>query len=108
MKDWWENVGKKLALLGGILALISTLFGGLFWLDNRYASSAELNKVKQRLEYKIVADQQKSIQERIWKTEDRFLGKPMTPDVNDEHRKLQEENTRLKNKLTEMEKQGVQ
>jgi hypothetical protein len=108
MKDKWENLGKKLAVLGGILALISTLFGGFFWLDSRYASSSELNKVKQRLEYKIVADQQKSIQERIWKIEDRFQGKPMPPDVNDEHRKLGEENIRLKNKLTEMEKQGVQ
>jgi len=108
MKDKWENLGKKLAVLGGILALISTLFGGFFWMDSRYASSSELNKVKQRLEYKIIDDQQKSIQDRIWKMEDRFLGKFMPPDVNDEHRKLQEENTRLKNKLTEMEKQGAQ
>jgi hypothetical protein len=107
MMNLWDNVGKRIAVAGGVIAILSTVFGLFFWADNRYASGADLKKLEDRLEYKITGDQQKSVQERIWKLEDRY-NKSMPPEVKDEYRKLKENNNTLKLRLNEMEKKGVQ
>lgn len=108
MKNWWESIGKKLAVIGGILALLSSIFAGYFWMENHYASAEELGKIKQRLEYKITDDQYKAIQQRIWSIEDRYNGKKMPEDISQTYRQLKSNEELLKNQLMKMEKLGVQ
>jgi predicted mannosyl-3-phosphoglycerate phosphatase (HAD superfamily) len=82
---------KKFTLTNivSFLAIVSFVFGGYFYLEKRYALAQDLKKVEQRLEYKIVNDRLNSIQERIWKIEDRFENKPMDETTKEEYRKLQ-------------------
>jgi len=95
---------KKISVFGGILALLSTLFAGYMFVEKRYALAEELNKVKQRLDYKILSDQQKSVQDRIWKLDDRYQGKPMPSGITEEYRQLKSDNEKLKKQLEMMEK----
>lgn len=70
---------ELIASIGGILALISVCFGAYFWFDDRYAHASDMvkamdaiKKVSIRLDYKIIEDQLRGVQQRIWTIEDRY------------------------------------
>lgn len=90
-------------LVGSIIALctlIGIVFGTYFWIDSRYALSEELKKTQQRLDYKIISDRANSLQERIWKIEDRCKGGKTDQTTAEELRSLKkqldEENGRMR------------
>ncbi len=93
-------------LIGGLLALLTLVgicYGVLFWMDERYASSKEVVQIAQRLDYKIMADQLQSIQERIWRIEDRYRNKPMDDTAREELRQLRELKAQIEKKINKME-----
>ena len=87
-----------------ILTILGFAFGAYFYIENRYALSQELEKTKQRLEYKIVGDQIQSIQDRIWKIIDRFQKKEMDETTKEELRSLEVNKEKLNDKLKALEK----
>lgn len=59
-----------------IFVMAGSLFSVYFWLDDRYALANDVKEIEQRLDIKILEDQMSSIQERIWKLEDRLAVRP--------------------------------
>lgn len=82
-----------------LCTLIGIVFSGYFYFESHYALAKDLKKVETRLDYKITSDQLESIQERIWKIEDRFYNKNMPNTVKEEYRNLLEDKEDLKGKL---------
>lgn len=100
---------KTLGLLLSICSFISILFGAFFFLDNRYAKAFETSemkeqtiKIEKRLENKIIMDRIDSLQERIWKYQDRYgekLEKTHDSLVIDEFKRLSTEKETLEKSL---------
>jgi hypothetical protein len=99
-----NQMKEKLAVIGALIILIGTCFSVYFYAENRYALSQELKQTQQRLEYKIISDQLHSVQDRIWKIQDRCGKDPADPTVNEELRKLEMDKIAIGDKLKEMEK----
>lgn len=94
---------KKLVVIGTLIGMIFAVF---FFIDSRYALLEEVKKIEKRLDYKIVSDQVMSIQERIWRIEDRYPDSKSRPEtVNEEYRNLNTSLELLKKKLDIIEKQ---
>ena len=88
-----------------IFTIIGIAFGAYFYIDNRYALSQEVKKIEQRLDYKIIADQLQTKQERIWKISDRYPdSQKMPPAVKEEKRQLETDKVILEKKLEKLEK----
>jgi hypothetical protein len=98
MKETIFGLAKKVV---PVLVLFGILFSAFFFLDNRYARSENMKQIEQRLDYKIVADQLKDIQIRIWTLEDRYgQNLEKTNDIiKQEYRKLKAEKEELSKKL---------
>jgi hypothetical protein len=69
------------------------------YLENRYAKAADVEQVKQRLDYKITNDYYQSVQQRIWSLKDKYGENPKDPTVRGELRKLQSEQDALSKRL---------
>lgn len=95
---------KLIQSILAITALLSVVFGVYFYVDNRYALADDLNKTKQRLEYKIQADQLSNVQDRIWKIEDRFEKRTMDITTKEELKRLNQQKADLKSGLDKLEK----
>jgi hypothetical protein len=80
------------------------LFGVYSYVDNRYALSATVRQIEQRLDYKIVSDQANEKQNRIWQLQDRYAGKNMPKVAEEQVRTLQKELTDLKEKMKKLER----
>ena len=88
MPDW-----KTLLLVTG------TAFSIFFFNEARYADSGTVDQVSIRLEHKIVSDQLRDVQRRIWALEDRHRDGDMPTSVFEEYRSLLEEKKKLKERL---------
>ena len=96
---------EKVAVIGSLVLLIGVCFSVYFYFESRYALSQELKQTQQRLEYKIISDQLQSVQDRIWKVQDRCESNvPKDPTVKEELRQLEKTKDDLKGKLDKMEK----
>lgn len=110
----WDFISSHLGVILGLLSLISSLFGGFFFLDGRYAKATDTKeikeqtrKVEQRLENKIILDRVDKLQERIWKYQDRYgdrLEKAKDKLIIEEYKKIQDERDRLEKSLDKGEK----
>jgi hypothetical protein len=98
LSDYTKFFGVCVSALG----VIGILFGAWFYLETKFATAEEMNQLKQRLDYKITADQYNQVQERIWKIEDRYRGKKMDDTVQEEYRQLLEQKVTLKDELNKM------
>lgn len=83
---------KKVTAITGMFISLSTLAGVIIALDNRWAHAADLAKLEKRLDYKICIDRKNSIQDRLWKLEDRYNGfENMHQTTKEEYRQLEQE-----------------
>ena len=88
-----------------ILTIVGIAFGAYFYIDNRYAQCEDVKKIEKRLDYKIVSDQLKSVQDRIWRLEDRNAKEKVVPKtVKEEQRQLESDKKLLEKKLENLEK----
>ena len=85
--------------ISGLIVLIGLCFGVYFFFENRYALAEELKKTQQRLEEKIQSDRLNSVQERIWKIQDRIGNKKPNDNEKEEIRRLKEEKDRIDKSL---------
>jgi hypothetical protein len=68
--------------------------------DQRYAHAEEVKKLEMRLEQKILEDRSQSIQERIWRYEDRAeRSRSRAPELVDAMRRLQSEKTAVDSQI---------
>ncbi len=78
-----------------MIFIVCAAFSVFFFNEARYADSALVEQVAMRLDQKIVADQLKAAQARIWALEDRYREKTMPTTVLEEYRQLLEDKKRL-------------
>jgi hypothetical protein len=72
--------------------------------DERYAHAADMQRLEQRLDQKILEDRSIAIQERIWKVEDRVqTQRRPTPELLDSIRRLNAEKALVDQKLKALE-----
>ena len=93
-------MNKYLTTIISVLTIFGIIFGAYLYIDNRYALSEELNKVNQRLDYKIKSDQLNAVQQRIWNFDDRYQKKGMDNVTTNEYRALQQQKDELNKELT--------
>ena len=87
-------------LIAVLVTSIATILSSAFFIDARYAQSAEVQLVEQRLDQKIIQDRADNLQQRIWKFEDRFGSESkMKQEIKDEYRQLKEDLQKLEQKL---------
>jgi hypothetical protein len=100
-----DKMKEKFGLIVALIMIIGTCFTVYFYAESRYALAQELKKTQQRLEYKIISDQLRSVTERIWKIEDRITNtkRPMDETAKEELRQLQEMKITMTDKLKQME-----
>lgn len=96
--------GKFLSALVSVITIVGMAFGAYFYIEGNYAKAEEVQKIEQRLEYKIKSDQGKEIQQRLWLLEDRYERRPMAETTKEEYRKLQEEKKAIDNDLNQLRK----
>ena len=72
---------KRIVLIISIIIGFSTISGIVYSLDTRWAKTSKLNLLEQRLDQKILNDRSYSLQERIWKIEDRYTNKSIIPET---------------------------
>jgi len=84
-----------------IIPVVIAIVSATIAVEARYAKSAYVKQVEQRLDQKIVTDRMDSIQNRIWKLEDRYgIACAECPDVvKDEYRELEKEYEFLDRKI---------
>lgn len=98
---------------GAIIATITgicTLLGTAFTVDSRYAKVDDIqeilvhvDQVDNRLEIKIKKDRCNSLQERMWKLEDRFGDITKMPQaVKEQYRELKKEYDELQSEIKEL------
>ena len=78
-----------------IIFIVCAAFSVFFFNEARYADSTTMEQVAMRLDQKIVADQLKAVQGRIWALEDRYRDQTMPTTVFEEYRLLLEDKKRL-------------
>jgi hypothetical protein len=100
---------EKIGLIVALIMIIGTCFTVYLYFDSRYALAQELKKTQQRLEYKIISDQLRSVTERIWKIQDRQekSKQPVDESTKEELRELQEMKITMTDKLKQMEMKEV-
>jgi hypothetical protein len=88
---------KRIQVILGIILSISSIVGGLFALDYRYAKATNVQQISKRLDIKILQDQYFAVRERIWKLEDRCKGRPgaCPPEVKQEIFNLKQDLIRI-------------
>jgi hypothetical protein len=85
-----------------LIVIVGTAFSIFFFNEARYADSGTMEQVSIRLEHKIVSDQLRAVQGRIWALEDRHRDKEMPITVLEEYRVLKEEKRKLKEQLSKI------
>ena len=104
---------KQFGIVLGVLTSVITLFFGITNIDSRWAKTAEVQAIEEkvindlgtlqkvlettqkRLDLKILSDKIDGIQRRQWALEDRYENK-MPEDIKKEYRELQIEKDQLK------------
>lgn len=86
---------EKLSIIAALVILLGTAFSVYFYFENRYALAQALQKTDQKvdksikaMDYKFKSLQSDSLQDRIWKIEDRYGKDPKDPVIKETLRKL--------------------
>jgi len=98
---------KMVKSIIALCALVSIIFSVYFYSENRYAKASDLKKIENRIDYKIVSDQIMSINERLWKIEDRFGDTPKDKTIKEEVRTLKESKELLNKKLEILQEKSI-
>lgn len=96
---------ELIGLITGLLILFGVMFGTYQFFEKRYALAEEMKKIEKRIDYKILSDQLQTTQERIWKIDDRFQGKPMDETTKEEMRALEIKKQETQKKLDTLERE---
>ena len=85
-----EPMHKILSAVGMVGVAVSTMYGGMNWVEDRYARAPRVELLELRFEEKVLTDRAVAIQDRIWEIEDRYQDflavAPVS--VKEEHRQM--------------------
>ena len=84
--------------IGTVLTIITLLFGSWLYIDKTKADAASVEKLEQRLDRKILKDDMREMQQRVWVLKDRF-GEQLeraSSTIKEEYRELVEELKEIK------------
>ena len=102
---------ELIGLIGGMLAIIGVAFGAYFHFENKFFTIAgaeevkkEVSLISKRLDEKIQGDRFKTVEERIWRVEERMEKRKLTDLEKEELRKLKAEKEDLSKSLKEEKK----
>lgn len=95
---------KILPVLVSVASLIALAFGAYLFIEITYAKAENVQKIEQRLDYKIKNDQRETIQKRVWLLEDRYVETPMPESVKEEYRGLKEDKKTVEDEIKELRK----
>ena len=102
----YEHVKEKIGFYTSALVLAGMIFGAPYWLDNHYASAADLKSTNSRLEQKILEDKFSAIESHIWAIQDHYKNLDKAPPATkQELRDLQDKKDRIKNRLDVLDKE---
>lgn len=82
---------KRVSVIIGVVLGLSTMTGSVVAVNDYFAKAAELELVAMRLDQKIQQDRCDRLQERVWKLQDRYIGREMPTSVREELRRLDAE-----------------
>lgn len=112
----FEHVKTKAELYVSIFALVGSIFGGYFYINNTYVLASD-QKVKDsaieqrqqttdnRLEQKILGDKLMAIESHMWAIEDHYKNIDKAPsDTKQEYRDLGSLKDRIKSRLEVLDK----
>jgi predicted nucleic acid-binding Zn-ribbon protein len=106
---------KKIGPILGVIISLGVILGAIFTymsnLDSRYAKAKEIHEYSQqlqslskRLDQKIMDDRAYSLQERIWRLEDRYGNiNDMPEDIRNIYRELNRDLESIREKLKKLE-----
>ncbi len=102
---------KLIERIKGVAVVVGlfVVFGGFVWgtytyLDTQYAKAADMKRIEQRLDGKILEDRIANISEQLWTLENRYYKKEMPEEARDKYRRLQEEKKKLEGYMKEYTK----
>jgi len=96
-------MNKTIKIITSLAGIVGLCFSIYFFVDERYALAAEMKKIEQRLEYKIIGDQYDKVQDRIWKLNDRLKGTNSDKPIIEEIRELELQKEHIKSKMQSLE-----
>lgn len=96
-------MNKLLSPCIALFTLMGLVFGAYFYIDARYALSATVKQIEQRLDYKIVSDQYNENQKRLWQIQDRYENQVIPHDVQEQIRELKQQQENLQWKMKKLE-----
>jgi len=96
-----EPMHKILSAVGMVGVAVSTLYGGITYIDDRYAQAPRVELLELRFEEKVLTDRAVAIQDRIWEIEDRYENfltvAPVS--VKEEHRQMVADLAKVKDEI---------
>jgi len=109
------GLSQKIASIGGIIALLGTLFGAVIWINGYFtpmsthlALAAEVSALKNTQTYMNLTFQQKAVEQRIWTLQDRYQDLSKMPQsVKEEYNSLVSQNQELKDGLKDLQKKSI-
>ena len=91
---------KKLSAILGLILAVGAVYAGARGVESRYALNRDLKLVEYRLNQKILQDEYKFIQRRIWALEDRYKSpRDMPPEIRRQYRDLKLRLQQLERKM---------
>jgi dsDNA-binding SOS-regulon protein len=96
-----EPLHKILSAFGMVGVAVSTMYGGMNWVEDRYARAPRVELLELRFEEKVLTDRAVAIQDRIWEIEDRYQDfltvAPVS--VKEEHRQMVADLAKVKDEI---------
>lgn len=79
--------------VGAVGLSVSTLYGAVVFVDQRYAERAQVETLSLRVEEKILTDRGRFIQERLWEIEDTYgeAANEAPPLMKEEYRRMKQD-----------------
>jgi len=110
---------ELIGCIAGVIGIITICFGVYFFFEGRYAHAEDMIKAMEsikrlavRLDYKIIEDQLRGVQQRIWTIEDRYCPDKskkcdetnMPQTVREQYRELKFQRDQLQEELRNLNK----
>lgn len=96
-----ERIRNAIGIVVAFFAFGGFIGGTYTYLDIKFAKAADMKRIEQRLDGKILEDRASDIQKRLWMLEERYYKKAMPQSVKEEYQNLQEEKKKIEGYMKE-------
>jgi hypothetical protein len=103
-KSLLASLNEQITPIIALVGLITAIFTGYFWMENRYARAEAVENLQQRFELKLKEDTLAQVQERIWKLKDRLDRQPNDTTAKEQLRELEVQKSKLDREIDVLRK----